>query len=84
MMITWVGRAFTQQNIAVWAHGCGILHFLVTSCVILIACIDAARKSTFSIIAFVTVVHAVAKILCTPWCALFGSWLSVWPIANNV
>ena len=49
MMITWVGRAFTQQSIAVWAHGCGILYFLVSSCVSLIASISAARKNTLSI-----------------------------------
>jgi hypothetical protein len=75
MMITWVGTAFTQQSIAVWAHGCGILYFLVSSCVSLIASISAARKSTLSIAAYVAIVHAVSKIFCTPRCALFVDWL---------
>ena len=83
-LITRAGTAFTQQNIAVWVHSCGILYFLEWFCVILIACVSAARKSTLSIAAYVTVVHAVSKIFCTPRCALFVNWLPVWSFANNV
>ena len=42
-MITRAGTAVTQQNIAIWVHTCGIMYFLALSCVILIACVHAAR-----------------------------------------
>merc|ERR1719420_784934 len=83
-MITWARTAYTQQNIAVCAHGCGILYFSVSPCVSWIARIRAARNNTLSMGAYVTVVHAVSKIFCTPMCALFVNWLLVRTTANTV
>ena len=77
-MINWAGTEFTQQNIAVWVRSCGILYFLEWFGVILIACASAARKSTLSIAAYVTVVHAVSKIFCVPRCASLANWSFVW------
>merc|ERR1719156_482419 len=83
-MITWASTAYTQQNIAVCAHGCGILYFSVSPCVSWIARIRSARNNTLSMGAYVTVVHAVSKIFCIPTCALFVNWLVVRTKANTV
>merc|ERR1719261_461585 len=83
-MITWASTAYTQLNIAIWTQGCGNLYFSVSPCVSWIARIRAARKSTESIGAYVTVAHAVSMIFCTPKCALFVNWFAVRTTANTV
>ena len=42
-MFTWAGTAFTQLDIEIRVHNCGILCFLALSCVTLIACVNDAR-----------------------------------------
>ena len=86
-MATWANAAYTQQDVAIWAYGRGVLvlvwYLLDSSCVSCIARTRAARK-TLSIVAYDLVVRAFSKTVRTPKYESFVNWLPVQTNANTV